>query len=102
MLREKLKALVPKADNVVLLFTGNGKLTTSASSLKGDAAPNSLAQDAIKKGKATTCYFFHPTLNVVRVQESWGYFLARVLTSKPSGSSVLAWSLHLFAAVSLG
>ena len=47
---ERLRRIIPQEPNVVLLFSGNTKLTTSASALAGDEAPNSVKQDAILKG----------------------------------------------------
>lgn len=52
--RERLAGMLPSVDNVVLLFTGNGKLTTSASTIGGDTkdtAPIAVKQDAIRQGK---------------------------------------------------
>ena len=50
---ERLDDLVPEVGDVVLLFSGNRQLTTSASALSGDTkgtAPNAVKQDAVLKG----------------------------------------------------
>lgn len=50
---DRLSRIVPKVNNVVLLFTGNGMLKTDASAIAGDTkdtAPNAVRQDAILQG----------------------------------------------------
>ena len=47
---DKLDKLLPTSSNVVLIYSGNPKLTTEASVVPAVDAPNSLVEDCIRKG----------------------------------------------------